>query len=132
MQKFSKEWKASKEEGRKALELRVAAERSGVAIVDTTVGHIEGRDGTWNTSGVELPLDLSAVRDVRPETRDAVSLEGLKAIGVPVRTEADLPELEAASAVSDSDPLASLSDEERAAVKKIRAKAAKEAAKGSK
>lgn len=106
--KGSKEWFEAKAKARAALEARLSGQPEA-AVVDTTVGHVEGPEGTWNTSGVELPVVLGAVRDVRPETRDAVSLEGLKELGVPVRTEADRAELEAqaeAAPVSSQDTIA--------------------------
>lgn len=105
--KGSKEWAEAKAKAREELERRLLAGEPHAAVVDTTVGHVEGPAGTWNTSGVELPIDPTRVRDVRPETRDAVSLEGLKEVGVPVRTEADRAdlerELEAAAPAEGSD-----------------------------
>lgn len=89
MKKFSKEWLEAKKKGREAID---AGEQSAPVILDGTVGHEEGPVGTWNTSGVELPVNTGAVRDVRPETSDAVSLEGLRELGVPVRSEADFVE----------------------------------------
>lgn len=88
MQKGSKEYFESKQKAREELDLKTFNEEAYM-LRDSTVGHIDGPAGTWNTSGVEVPMDATRVRDVRPETRDAVSLEGLKELGVPVRDESD-------------------------------------------
>jgi hypothetical protein len=100
MNKNLKERSESKAAGREALDAGQLERKA--AVVDTTVGHVEGPAGTWNTSGVELPTDLSAVRDVRVETRDAVSLDDLKTIGVPVRAAEDRAELIAEAAAADA------------------------------
>lgn len=88
MKKGSKEFAESKKAAREALDAATYG-KEGYALRDSTVGHVEGPPGTWNTSGVEVPANAAAVRDVRPETGDTVSLEGLKELGVPVRDESD-------------------------------------------
>lgn len=85
-EKGSKEFQESKQKAREELD---AADAGAPRLRDSTVGHQEGPPGTWNTSGVEVPMNAASVRDVRPETGDVVSLEGLKELGVPVRDESD-------------------------------------------
>lgn len=90
LEKGSKEYREAKEKGREALDRLVyEGDRSAFPLRDSTVGHVEGPPGTWNTSGVEVPMNAASVRDVRPETGDTVSLEGLKELGVPIRDESD-------------------------------------------
>lgn len=79
-----------KERAREALDQMVyGGDATAFPLRDTTIGHVEGPEGTWNTSGVEVPRQTGAVRDVRPETGDVVSVENLKEIGVPVRDASD-------------------------------------------